>query len=485
MLRVLRAPPVVETASSMTERSAVVTRFAPSPTGSLHIGGARTALFNFLYAKHTGGNFLLRIEDTDRERSTEANVQIILDGLKWLGVEPDAEPVFQFARADRHTAVVEEMLARRAAYRDWTSVEALETEREAARAEGRVVRSAWRDRNEPGPEGQPFVVRLRAPQAGETKIEDLIKGEVTFRNADLDDLVLLRSDGTPTYNLAVVVDDHDMGVTHVIRGDDHLNNAARQTLIYQAMGWTVPAFAHLPLIHGPDGAKLSKRHGAQAVGEFADMGYLPEALRNYLARLGWGHGDDEIFGDEEAAAWFDVKDVVKAPARLDWPKLNHVNQHYIQAADDARLAALVADIYAGREAPLSARAKAKLPKVIPLVKEGAQTLLQLADMTVFAIRERPFDLDDKTMKLLTDETRARLIRLAAALEAEPDWSAPALEHAIRVFAESEGVGLGKFGAALRGVLSGGAPAPDLASTLFALGREEASARLAEALSRLQ
>jgi glutamyl-tRNA synthetase len=276
-----------------------------------------------------------------------------------------------------------------------------------------------------------------------------------------------------------------MGVTHVIRGDDHLNNAARQTLIYQAMGWTVPAFAHLPLIHGPDGAKLSKRHGAQAVGEFADMGYLPEALRNYLARLGWGHGDDEIFSDAQAVDWFDVADVVKAPARLDWPKLNHINQHYIREADDARLAELVADIYAKRDAPLSAAAKSKLSGVIAIVKDGAQTLLQLADMTVFATRERPFDLDEKTQKLLIDETAERLSRLTAALKGEADWTVPSLEHAIRAFAEAEGVGIGKFGAPLRGVLSGGAPAPDLASTLFALGRDEALARLAEALSQPQ
>jgi len=483
--RVLRAATFAELVLSMTERSAVVTRFAPSPTGSLHIGGARTALFNFLYAKHLGGDFLLRIEDTDRERSTEANVKIILDGLDWLGVTPDRPPVFQFARAARHGEVVQEMLARRAAYRDWTPPEALEAERAQARAEGRVVRSAWRDRNEPGPAEQPFVVRLRAPQSGETVIHDLIKGDVTFKNADLDDLVLLRSDGTPTYNLAVVVDDHDMGVTHVIRGDDHLNNAARQTLIYQAMGWPVPAFAHLPLIHGPDGAKLSKRHGAQAVGEFKDMGYLPEALRNYLARLGWGHGDDEIFSDAQAVEWFDVKDVVKAPARLDWPKLNHINQHYIRAAADDRLADLVSEVYASRGAPLAPAARAKLDRVIGLVKDGAQTLLQLADMTTFALRERPFDLDEKTVKLLTEETRARLSRLKTALSMEATWTLESLETAVRAFADAEGVGIGKFGPALRGVLSGGAPAPDLASTLFALGREEALARLEEALSQLQ
>jgi glutamyl-tRNA synthetase len=464
--------------SSMT----VVTRFAPSPTGSLHIGGARTALFNYLYARHTGGNFLLRIEDTDRERSTEANVQVIFDGLGWLGVTPDAPPVFQAARASRHVEVVQAMLDRGGAYRDWTTSEALEAERELARAEGRVVRSVWRDRNEAGPEGQPFAVRLRAPQSGETVVADLIKGDVVFRNAELDDLVLLRSDGTPTYNLAVVVDDHDMGVTHVIRGDDHLSNAARQTLIYQAMGWTLPAFGHLPLIHGPDGAKLSKRHGAQAVGEFADMGYLPEGLRNYLARLGWGHGDDEIFSDEQAAAWFDVKDVVKAPARLDWPKLNHINQHYIREADDGRLADLVAEVYAKRGAALRPDQIATLPAVIALVKDGAQTLLELADMTVFATRVRPFDLEEKTRKLLNAETVARLSRLQAKVAAEDPWTKPGLEQSIRDFAESEGVGIGKFGQALRGALSGGAPAPDLASTLLALGKPEAIARLDEALS---
>jgi glutamyl-tRNA synthetase len=479
---VLRAPTLSETASSMTERSAVVTRFAPSPTGSLHIGGARTALFNFLYAKHTGGSFLLRIEDTDRERSTEPNVKVILDGLSWLNLTPDAPPVFQASRAPRHAEVVEALLQRGGAYRDWTSAEELEAERERARAEGRVLRSVWRDRNEPGPQGAPFAVRLRAPQIGETLVADLIKGDVAFQNVELDDLVLLRSDGTPTYNLAVVVDDHDMGVTHVIRGDDHLSNAARQTLIYKAMDWPLPAFAHLPLIHGPDGAKLSKRHGAQAVGEFADMGYLPEGLRNYLARLGWGHGDDEIFSDEQAVAWFDVEDVGKAPARLDWPKLNHINQHYIRLADDDRLTALVADIYASRDATLTAEQRSKLPGVIALVKEGAQTLLQLTDLTVFTTKQRPFDLDEKTGKLLNEETRERLTRLSAKLAAESDWSLTGLEHSIRAFAESEGVGIGKFGAALRGVLSGGAPAPDLASTLLALGRPEALARLDDALS---
>ncbi len=468
----------------MTERSAVVTRFAPSPTGSLHIGGARTALFNLLYARHMGGNFLLRIEDTDRERSTDANVQIILDGLGWLGVTPDAPPVFQAAQADRHRAVVQELLARGRAYRCYMTVEELAEAREKARAGGPAIRSPWRDRASNDPDA-PHVIRFKGPLDGETVIDDLIKGEVSFQNKELDDLVLLRSDGMPTYNLAVVVDDHDMGVTHVIRGDDHLNNAARQALIYEAMDWPRPAFAHLPLIHGPDGAKLSKRHGAQAVGEFADMGYLPEALRNYLARLGWGHGDDEIFSDAEAIAWFDVADVVKAPARLDWPKLNHINQHYIQQADNDRLAELVCEIYAQRGSPIDKDQRPKLAGIIALVKEAAQTLLQLADLTVFATRSRPFALDEKTSKLLTEETKALLSRLRTRLDAETEWSRPELERTIRDFAQGEGVGIGKFGQALRGVLSGGVPAPDLASSLMALGRAEALARMDDALSLLQ
>ncbi len=469
----------------MTDRSAVVTRFAPSPTGSLHIGGARTALFNQLYARHTGGKFLLRIEDTDRERSTEANVQIILDGLKWLGVEPDAEPVLQHARADRHREAVAAMLAAGGAYRDFTLAEDLEAERERARAEGRVVRSSWRDRDpSEAPQSAPYAVRLKAPQTGETVVDDLIKGRVEFQNKELDDLVLLRSDGAPTYNLAVVVDDHDMGVTHVIRGDDHLNNAARQTLIYQALDWEVPAFAHLPLIHGPDGAKLSKRHGAQAVGEFADLGYLPEALRNYLARLGWGHGDDEIFTDAEATEWFDVTDVVKAPARLDWAKLNHINQHYIRHADDARLADLALAVHRSRGVHIAHDRLAGLSAVVALVKEVAQTTLQLADLTLFALKSRPLELDPKTKGLLTDETRAVLGRLRNHVATSP-WEVPALEAAIRGFAGSEGIGIGKFGAALRGVLSGGAPAPDLASALVALGKDEALGRIDDALSQVQ
>ena len=462
--------------------STIVTRIAPSPTGAMHIGTARTALFNWLYARHTGGKFLLRIEDTDRERSTEAAVQVIFDGLSWLGLEADEPPVFQASRADRHVKAVDEMLARGAAYRDYMTADELEAERTLSRAEGRVVRSPWRDQSPKDAPDPPFVVRLKAPLEGETLIDDQVKGEVTFQNKDLDDLILLRTDGTPTYNLAVVVDDHEMGVTHVIRGDDHLNNAARQTLIYQGLGWKPPVWAHLPLIHGPDGTKLSKRHGAQAVSEFADMGYLPEAMRNYLAKLGWGHGDDEIFTDEQAIAWFDIKDVVSAPARLDWAKLNHLNNHYIRLAEPARLAALVTEIHRSREWPLHDDHLTVLTHVIPFVRDGAKTTLELADATVFALKRRPLELPDKAKEMLNEETRARLGRLREALAAATTWDVPSLEALNRAFAESEGVGLGKIGPALRVVLSGGSPAPDLAGALVSLGKPESLGRLDDALS---
>jgi glutamyl-tRNA synthetase len=463
----------------------VVTRIAPSPTGQMHIGTARAALFNWLYARHTGGTFLLRIEDTDRERSTEGAVQTILDGLSWLGLEPDAEPVYQHARAERHREMVEKLLETGGAYRCYMTVEEVAEERERARAQGRAIRSIWRDREAPSRTNAPFVVRFRGPLEGETIVNDLVKGPVTFANANMDDLVLLRSDGSPTYNLAVVVDDHDMGITHVLRGDDHLSNAGRQSLIFEALGWAKPAFGHLPMIHGPDGAKLSKRHGAQAVGEFAEMGYLPEAMRNYLARLGWGHGDDELFSDVQAIAWFDIKDVGSAPARLDWAKLGHVNNHYIRGADDARLAALVGDIHAGRGLVIHEAGRAAMDRAIPLVKEGAKTLLDLADLTVFVLKIRPLALDEKTLKLLDETTCGRLGRLGVRLDDEPEWIAAPLSKALQDFAESEGVGLGKFGPALRGVLSGGATAPDLASALEALGREESLGRIADALSQVQ
>jgi glutamyl-tRNA synthetase len=450
----------------------------------MHIGTARTALFNWLYARHCGGQFLVRIEDTDRERSTEANVHVIFEGLKWLGLEADEPPVFQAARADRHREAVAELLERGQAYRDYMTPEELEVERERARAEGRVVRSPWRDADPSAwPQDRPYAVRLKSPLEGETIVEDAVKGQVRFQNAGLDDLILLRSDGTPTYNLAVVVDDHDMAITHVIRGDDHLNNAARQTIIYRALEWEVPVWAHLPLIHGPDGAKLSKRHGAQAVSEFDDMGYLPETMRNYLAKLGWGHGDDEIFSDDQAIAWFDIHDVVSAPARLDWAKLNHLNNHYIRLAEPQRLAGLVEIILRSRDVHLKQGDRALIARTIPFVRDGAKTTLELADAVIFALKTRPLELPEKTRTQLAEpEMRDRFARLHAALIKTSDWSVPGLEAALRAFAESEGVGLGKIGPQLRSILSGGSPAPDLAGAMTALGRDESLGRIQDALS---
>ena len=463
--------------------SPVVTRFAPSPTGSLHIGGARTALFNYLYAKHTGGKFLLRIEDTDRERSTEANVQVILDGLTWLGLSWDGDLTFQFVRGDRHRAAVDKLRAEGRAYPCWLAGDELAAAKDAARAAGHALRSPWRDRDPTAEDlARPHVIRFRGPLNGDTRIEDLVQGSVTLRNRELDDLILLRSDGVPTYNLAVVVDDHDMGVTHVIRGDDHLNNAARQTLLYQALGWPVPAFAHIPMIHGPDGGKLSKRHGAQAVGEFAEMGYLPEALRNYLSRLGWSHGDDELFSDEQAAAWFDIADVNKGAARLDWDKLNHVNAHYIRQAADDRLAKLVADVLARRGEALDDDARVRLDHAIGLLKDRGKTLVELADQCAFLFLQRPVKPEEKARALLTDETLERLGRLRTALGSEALWSPESLDLVIKTFAEAEGVGMGKIGPAMRAVLTGGRPSPDLGRTLAALGKFEVLGRMEDALS---
>ncbi len=400
--------------------SPVVTRIAPTPTGEMHIGNARAALFNWLYARHTGGRFLLRIEDTDRVRSTESAVQVIFDSLNWLDLAWDGEPVFQFARASLHKAAVDRLLESGQAYRDYLSVAEADAAKDVARAEGHALRSPWRDR-EPGvmQEGAPHVVRFRTPDDGDTVVEDIVRGTVRFPNKDLEDFVLLRTDGTTIYNLAVTVDDHDMGVTHVIRGEEHLSNAGRQTLLYRALGWPVPIFAHLPLILGKDGGKLSKRHGAQSVGEFREMGYLPEALRNYLAKLGWGHGDDEIFSDEQAIAWFDLPDVVKAPARLDWDKLAFVNNHYLRNADDSRLLGLAVEAHVGRGVIIDDDGRAALGRAIPLVKEGAKTILELADLTVFVLERRPLTLPEKTLALLDETTRQRLSRLAASLAEAP------------------------------------------------------------------
>jgi glutamyl-tRNA synthetase len=465
----------------------VVTRFAPSPTGFLHIGGARTALFNWLYAKHTGGKMLLRIEDTDRERSTDAAVAAILDGLSWLGLHWDGEPISQFARAARHREVAEELVARGAAYRAYDTPEELAAMRETAKAEGRFARydGRWRDRDpSDAPAGIAPVIRIKAPQHGETVIQDHVQGRVAFPNKDLDDFVILRSDATPTYMHAVVVDDHDMGVTHVIRGDDHLTNAGRQTIIYQAMGWPTPQWAHIPLIHGPDGSKLSKRHGALGVEAYRAMGYLPEALRNYLARLGWSHGDDEIFSTAQAAEWFDLGAINKGPSRFDFAKLQNLNGHYIRATDDAellrQLEAILPEIEGGGEfaARLDGALRDRLLKILPTLKERAKTLVELFHSAAFLVAERPIATDEKAAALLDDEARARLERLRDRLARAP-WTTGDLDAAVRAFAEAEGVKLGTIAQPLRAALTGSAASPPIFDVLVALGREESLARLAD------
>ena len=452
----------------------------------MHIGNARAALFNWLYARHTGGTFLLRIEDTDRVRSTESSVQVIFDSLTWLGLAWDGEPVFQHARADLHRDAVDRLMASGHAYRCYMTTEEADAAKEKARAEGHALRSPWRDLEAGHNQvGQPHVIRFRTPMEGETVIDDIVRGRVAFPNKDLEDFVLLRTDGAPIYNLAVTVDDHDMGVTHVIRGEEHLSNAARQTLMYIALGWPVPTFAHLPLIMGADGGKLSKRHGAQSVGEFRELGYLPEAMRNYLAKLGWGHGDDELFSDAQAVEWFDIKDVVKAAAKLDTDKLNHVNQHYIRLADDARLLDLTLEVLRRRDLPLPSDVAERVAKALPLVKESAKTIQDLADLTLFALKPRPLELDDKIRGQLTEETTGRLSRLADNLAAAGDWTRPAMEERVKEFVAAEAVGFGKVGPPLRGVLSGGATTLDIASILALLGKDETLGRLQDALSQLQ
>ena len=462
-----------------------ITRFAPSPTGFLHIGGARTALFNWLYARHTGGTMLLRIEDTDRARSTDAAVAAILEGLSWLGLDWDGEPVSQFSRADRHREIAEELVSRGHAYHAYETPEELQAMRDRAKAEGRFARyeGAWRDRDPAdAPPGVAPVVRIKAPREGETVIEDRVQGRVAFPNKDLDDFVILRADGSPTYMHAVVVDDHDMGVTHVIRGDDHLTNAARQTIIFEAMGWPVPVWAHIPLIHGPDGAKLSKRHGALGVEAYRAMGYLPDALRNYLARLGWSHGDDEIFSTEQAIAWFDLDGVNKGASRFDFNKLQNLNGHYIRESDDAalleRLEAILPEIDGG--AAFAERLRGELRErffgLLPALKERAKTLVDLMHAARFMVAERPLALDEKAAKLLDGDARARLGRLVAALSEVP-WASADLEQAVRHFAHLEDAKLGQVAQPLRAALTGSAASPSIFEVLVALGREESLARL--------
>jgi len=461
----------------------VRTRFAPSPTGMLHIGGARAALFNFLFARHHGGQYLLRIEDTDRERSTAANSQAILDGLAWLDLSPDEPPVFQSTRQARHTEVALQMLEAGRAYRCWLSTDELKAMREQAQAAGQPfrVRSPWRDRDPAeAPPGVAPVIRLKAPRDGETLVDDMVQGEVRVANGEIDDLIILRSDGTPTYLHAVVVDDHDMGITHVIRGDDHLTNSFRQIQIYLANGWALPRFAHLPLIHGPDGAKLSKRHGAQGVMEFRDLGFLPEALCNYLLRLGWGHGDAEIISRAEAIALFDLDGVGRAASRMDYAKLTHLNGVWLRQADDDRLTREVMRLLSLRPGVTAdATAAARIRQLMPGLKERAKTMVELADSAEFLARTVPLSFDAKAQALLTPDNRRMLSAVASDLGAT-DFSPTAIDAALRAFAEAHGRKLGQVAQPLRAALTGSATSPGIDATLAALGRDEALARIAAA-----
>jgi glutamyl-tRNA synthetase len=466
---------------------AVITRFAPSPTGFLHIGGARTALFNWLYARRFGGRMLLRIEDTDRERSTPAAIDAIVDGLKWLELDWDGDTNFQFARARRHYEAAMELLERGLAYRCYASAAELEAMRETARREGRPARydGHWRDRSVgDAPVGVKPTIRLKAPQEGLTIVDDKVQGRVTFANKDLDDLVLLRSDGTPTYMLAVVVDDHDMAVTHIIRGDDHLTNAARQTHIYQAFGWSIPVMAHIPLIHGPDGAKLSKRHGALGIDAYRAMGYLPAALRNYLVRLGWSQGDREFFATEEMIAAFDLPAIGRSPARFDFSKLEHINGHYLRAIPDAELVSLLdqalpylTSAAAKRIGRLDDSMQAKLLQAMPGLKERAKTLNDLIDGAGFLFAERPLHLEPKAAEILAHGGRSIVAAILPRFIALPEWSAAATEATVRAYAEESHVKLGHVAQPLRAALTGRSTSPGIFDVLAVLGRDESLGRL--------
>jgi glutamyl-tRNA synthetase len=464
----------------------VVTRFAPSPTGFLHIGGARTALFSWLYARGRGGRMLLRIEDTDRERSTPGAIEAILDGLKWLGLDWDGDAVYQFSRAARHREVAEQLLAAGKAYRCYATDEELKVMREAARAEGRtrLYNGLWRDRDpSEAPAGVAPTIRLKAPLTGETVIEDQVQGRVVWQNENLDDLVLLRGNGNPTYMLAVVVDDHDMGVTHVIRGDDHLINAARQKQIYEALEWEVPNMSHIPLIHGPDGSKLSKRHGALGVEAYRAMGYVPAALRNYLVRLGWSHGDQEIFSTEEMIQLFDLPAIGRSAARFDFAKLENLNGHYIRHTDDQALVSMFEDVLAyvpdgsALKAKLNATTRAQLLQAMAGLKERAKTLVELIDGAYFIFADRPLAMEPKAEALLTPETRALIGRLRPALAAVQPWNAATTDAAMRVFAETHGLKLGAIAQPLRVAMTGKTTSPGIFEVLAVLGQQECLARL--------
>lgn len=467
----------------MTQELPVVTRFAPSPTGYLHIGGARTALFNWLYARGRGGKFLLRIEDTDRARSTPEATEAILKGLNWLGLDWDGEPVSQFERKDRHAEVAREMLANGTAYKCFSTQDEIEAFREAAKAEGRstLFLSPWRDADPATYPDAPYVLRLRAPREGQTVVRDAVQGDVTFGNDQLDDMVLLRSDGTPTYMHAVVVDDHDMGVTHIIRGDDHLTNAARQIQIYDAMGWTIPVFAHIPLIHGTDGKKLSKRHGAVGLHDYAAMGYPASAMRNYLARLGWSHGDDELFDDAQALEWFDLGGIGKAPARLDFKKLEHVSGFHIgQMENDALLAELDAFRAEIGEPALTELQKSRIVPALDALKSKAKTLPALLDQAHYALIERPIVPDEKAAAALDTVSRGILRELTTAFQTVT-WSRDDLEAGAKAVGEAHGLGLGKIAAPLRAVLAGRSSTPSVFDIMLALGRDETLARMQDQL----
>jgi len=461
-----------------------VCRFAPSPTGFLHIGGARTALFNWLYARHTRGKFLLRIEDTDRARSTKAAVDAIFDGLAWLGLDWDDPPVFQASRAERHAQVARDLLAAGHAYLCFATLAELEAMRAEQKAKGQPVRydGRWRDRDpKEAPPNVPPVIRLRAPQSGATIVHDAVQGEVRVENAQLDDMVLLRSDGTPTYMLSVVVDDHDSGVTQVIRGSDHLTNTFRQIQLYEAAGWSPPAFAHIPLIHGPDGAKLSKRHGALGVDAYRDLGMLPEAMRNYLLRLGWGHGDAEIVSTGQAIEWFDLAGIGRAPARFDMAKLTSLNGHYLRLAEDARLVRLIGpflNAIVGR--PPAIADEAVLLRAMPGLKERAKTLVELAESAAFYLRTRPIRGDDKALRLLDENARKALSEFAKTLAAVQEWRQDVLEAAARQSAEVAGLALGKLAQPLRAALTGTTVSPPIFAVMEILGRDESLARIADA-----
>ena len=469
-------------ADGLKQTDKVVTRFAPSPTGYLHIGGARTALFNYLFARHHGGKFLLRIEDTDRTRSTDAAIDAIFDGLGWLGLAGDEPPVFQFERAARHAEVANALLAAGHAYKCFATPEELTELREAQRAAKQPMRydGRWRDRDSAEGGDKPFVIRLKAPREGETAIEDKVQGRVVVQNAELDDMILLRSDGTPTYMLAVVVDDHDMGVTHVIRGDDHLNNAFRQLGIIRGMGWPEPIYAHVPMIHGSDGGKLSKRHGATGVDAYRDeLGMLPEAVSNYLLRLGWGHGDEEIITREQAVEWFDLSGVGRSPSRFDMKKLENLNGHYMREADDARLAGLVAERMSPLDGAQAIARLATLTAIMPALKPRAKSVLELTDGAAFLFAVRPIPVDEAAANLLDDAARTLLETVADHLRAVPEWTLEAIETAIRAVAEDAGLGLGKVAQPLRAALTGRTTSPGIFDVLYHLGRDETLGRLTD------